>query len=241
MKRLLFIIIVVILAAGCEREDRLVSIDVIPSIEAYVGEKIILEVSHSPSNSLAPAIIFNTNNRFVASVNKGGDIVCNHVGTCTIMAATADTRFSTACTVVVKPTVELFDEPVLDFNITKTAVKLKENGKTIVYETAEMLVYQEIKHPVQHVAYQFDENQKLKSATTILSNNQPSRLTDFMTERYERFPSEDTKDLQVWKGNEIEALTKTVADVCFVVYHPFSGKSTCTSAINTIETIRRVL
>jgi len=238
MKRFFFIIWIIINAVACEMESRLDSIDVISGINAYVGDKIKLNVAHTPSDAIVPAYHFKTNNRFIASVNDQGTVVCNHVGTCTIMIATADTRFSTACIVTVLPNNQLFSEPALDFNISKTVVKLRETNRTIVCETATMLIYQNIEEPLQQVMYQFDENQKLRTTAIKLSAGASSKLTDFMTERYEQYPSAERNDLQVWRGNDMEVVTKMVANSCFVVYNPFSGKSTCAVADHSIETFR---
>ncbi len=240
MKKVLFIILVIINAMACESESRLASIEMIPNVDAYVGNSIVLEVSHTPVNAMVPAYHFKTNNQFVASVNEQGAVVCNHVGTCTIQVATADTRFSTTCIVHVKPNNELFDEPVLDFKATKAIIKLKEIDKTIILETATMLIYQSAENKEQQVIYQFGENQKLVTSIVKLTVNASSGLTGFMTERYDRYQSTENNDLLVWRGNDMEVVAKTFNEACYVVYNPFSGNSTCTSALNTIETIRSI-
>ena len=136
MKRILFIVLVAINLVACESEKRLLSIDVTPNIEAYVGNHIELAVSHTPSNALVPAYYYRSSDPFVASVNEQGVITCYHAGTCTIKVATADTRFFTTSVINVMPNMEVFDEPVTDFNTTKAAVKLKEGAQSIVYETS---------------------------------------------------------------------------------------------------------
>ncbi|MDR1156054.1 MAG: hypothetical protein LBL04_15210 [Bacteroidales bacterium] len=239
MKKVLFIILAII-AVACESESRLASIDIIPSVDAYVGNSIVLEVSHTPANAIVPAYHFKTNNQFVASVNEQGAVVCNHVGTCTIQVATADTRFSTACIVNVKPNNQLFDEPVVDFTTTRTSVKLKEIDKTIVCETATMLIYQGMENLVQQVAYQFDENRNLVTSVVKLPAAASSELAGFMSEYYDLYRSAGNDDLLVWRGNDTEVVVKTTHDACFVVYNPFSGSSTCTNALRTIEMIRSV-
>ena len=241
MKRLFVIIWIIINAVACEMESRLASIDVVSDIDAYVGDKIMLNVTHTPSDAIVPAFHYKTNNQFVASVNDQGAVVCNHVGTCVIVIATADTRFSTTCTVTVLPKNKLFREPALDFNINKTSVKLKENDRTIVCETATMLVYQGIEEPVQQVMYQFDENQKLITSAVKLSAVASSELTDFLTERYESYPSAESPDLKIWRGNNMEIVIKMVDNDCFVVYNAFLGKSTYTNAYHSIETFRSAI
>ena len=238
MKRILYIILAVINAAACEMESRLSSINVISGMEVHAGDRIVLDVSHSPVDALVPAYHYRSNNRFVASVNDQGVVVCHHVGTCTIMVATADTRFSTSCEILVKPNSNLFCEPTLDFNLTKTSVKLKEINRTIVYETATMLVFQGDDDPVRQVAYRFDENQKLIASVVQLSASVTSELTDFMTERYDYLPTAERNDLQIWRGYDLEIVKVMIDNAWFIVYHPFSGKSTVESAIKTIETVR---
>ena len=102
MKKVLFILVIISFIA-CDQEPRLASIDTIPSIDAFVGEKIELKVSHTPAEALVPAFLFLSDDESVATVNKQGVVVCRQVGTCTIHIATADTRFSTACVVNVRP------------------------------------------------------------------------------------------------------------------------------------------
>ncbi|MDR1172292.1 MAG: Ig-like domain-containing protein [Bacteroidales bacterium] len=240
MKKVLFIMLIIVSVVACESESRLASIEMIQSVDAYVGNSIVLEVSHTPANAMVPAYRFKTNNQFVASVTEQGTVVCNHVGTCTIQVATADTRFSTTCIVNVKPNNALYTEPVLDFKTTKAAIKLKETDKAIVYETATMLIYQGIENPVQQVAYQFDETRKLVTAVVKLSTDASSELDSFMSECYNRYQAAGNNDLPVWRGNDTEVVVKAVNNTCFVVYNPFSGSSTCTSALNTIEMLQSV-
>ena len=238
MKRFLYIVLVVAIFNACESETRMASIEMFPEVDAYVGNTIVLEVSHSPANALVPAYHFKTNDQFVASVDEQGMIVCNHVGVCTVIVATADKRFSSTCIVHVKPINELFDLPVLDYNASKTAVKLKESDRTIVSETPNMLIYQDHRDSVQQVIYLFDETQKLTSAAVKLNAGASSELTVFMDEHYNRFESADSDGLLTWRGNTTEVIAKESKDACFVVFNPFSGKSTYTKAVHAIETIR---
>jgi len=239
MKRVLFIMLTVINAVACEMESRLASINVISDMDMYVGDKIVLNVSYSPADALVPAYHYRSSDRFVASVNDQGVVVCHHVGTCTIMVATADTRFSTACVIHVKPNNNLFCDPTLDFNLTKTAVKLKETDRTIVYETSTMLVLQGGENPVQQVAYRFDENQQLIASVVKLSASVSSDLKDFMTERYDYLPTAERNNLQIWRGCDMEIVTMMADNAWFVVYTPFLGKSTVESAIQTVEKVRK--
>ena len=238
MKRSLFIILIAINVVACEKESRLASIGVISGLEVNVGDRIMLEISHTPSDALVPAYHYKSSNRFVASVNEHGAVVCHHVGTCTIMVATADTRFSTACVIHVKPKNNLFSDPALDFNLTKTAVKLEETNRAIVCETATMLVFQSSENPVQQVAYRFDENQKLFASVVKLPSSVSSDLADFLNERYDCLPTAESNDLQIWRGYDMEIVKIMIDNAWFVVYHPFSGKSTVESAIQIIETIQ---
>ena len=235
MKRVLLVILVIVTVVACEKEDRLSSIGVIPTVDAYVGNSISLEVSHTPADVLIPAYHFRTSDQFVASVNEQGRIICKHVGSCTIFVATADARFSTTCIIHVKPNHELFDVPVLDFKTTKTIVKLKETDKTLVYETPTMLVYQGNENPIQQLVYLFDETQKLESSVVKLASSVSSELAAFMDEYFEQYQSAEGDNLQAWSGNGTEAVVKVTNDACFVVYSPFSGNTTHTMATKIIE------
>ena len=239
MKRVLFISLIATSLVACEVESRLASIDVVSSIDMYVGDKIVLEVSHSPVDALVPEYRFNTSNRYVATVNDLGAVVSNHVGNCTIMIATGDTRFSTYCVINVKPKSELFCEPALDFGVTKATVKVKEQNSVIADEIPAMLVYQGFEAPVMQIAYQFDENQKLAASVVKLSANVSSELKDFMNERYDLVPSAAASEyISVWRGNDMEIVTRIMDNACYAVYQPYSGKSTVEHAISAIETVR---
>ena len=228
-------------AASCEMEIRLASISVTPTITAHAGDKIALDVSHEPKDALAPAYVYQSNNRFIATVDKNGTLVCNHVGTCTISIATADGRFTTVTVVTVLPKNNLFHEPTNEFNINKTSVKLKESGRAIVHETANMLIYRYDEDPVQEVMYLFDENQRLVTTVVKLSASDSSgQLADFMLERYELLPNADRHDLQIWRGNHMEVVTKRIGSDYFVVYNHFSGNSTLPNADQSIETFRNI-
>jgi hypothetical protein len=156
------------------------------------------------------------------------------------MIATADTRFSTSCIVNVMPKSNLFCEPALDFNINKAAVKLKERNSNIACETSNMLVLQGFEEPVQQVAYQFDENQKLITSVVKLSSSVFSELLDFMNERYDQWPtSERSNNMLIWRGNDMEIVSIMMDNAYYVVYNPLSDKSTTSNAVHTVETIRK--
>ena len=237
MKKFLLVILAIVTVAACESEERLSSIDATPNVDAFVGNTIVLDVSHTPANAMVPAYHFKSNNQFVASVNDQGKVVCHHVGTCTIVVATADTRFSTTCIVHVKPNHELFDVPVLDFKTPKTVVKLKETEKNIIHETETMLVYQSEKEPVQQVVYLFDENQRLEAAVVKLAMSATSGLNAFLDEYYKQYQRAEGDNLPAWSGNGTEAVVKIADDACFVVYSPFSGNTTHTKAAKIIESV----
>jgi len=222
-------------------ESRLASIEAMPNIVAYAGDKIALDVSHTPKDALTPAYLYKTNNRFIATVNEQGTVECRHVGTCTISISTADGRFSTVSIVTVLPKNNLFNEPNHDFNISKTSVKLRESDRTLVRETSDMLIYLYDEDPVQQVMYLFDENMRLVTTVVKLSAGTSFGLGDFMTERYELLPFADRPDLQIWRGNNMEVVTKRIVDDYFVAYNHFSGKSTLPSADYSIELFRKAL
>jgi len=232
----LIIIGVIIPLVTCEMESRLVSIEATSEIIANVGDKIAINVTHTPSSAVVPAYRFASNNKFIASVDDKGIVVCNHVGTCEIRIGTADARFSTVCMVTVLPLSDLFHEPTLDFNRNKTSVKMTETNRTIVCEKTTLLLYQDYEEPVLQVMYQFDDNQKLITSAVKLLANVYSELTEFLSERYDLYPFAERKDLQIWRGQNVEVVVKIFGNDCFVVYNPFSGNSTIEHADKTIET-----
>ncbi len=238
MKKVLFIV-TVFLAAACEREVRLASIEVTPEVTARAGDQTRLQVSYTPAEAIAPGSYhYKTSDQFVASVDNDGLLVCRHVGTCTIMIATADKRFATQCTVNVAAENNLYDEPVTDFGIGKTNVELQESDKTLLCETATVLVYQGKKSPVSRIIYVFDENQKLMASGVLLETGSSLKFNDFMTERYDRSDSENEIGLSVWRGQRTEITVKTYGEGDYVIYMPYSGTATQTEAKKVIESIR---
>ncbi len=127
---------------------------------------------------------FTTADPFVATVTSDGKIEAKHVGQ-TIVTATAGGQ-SKVCEVTVKPTINLYKEPILDFDLTKDAIKAQET-RPLEEDRDSVLVYSDKKTYLMY--YTFDQQtSKLKSATYGMPNisyAQSSVLTDFLIERYQ--------------------------------------------------------
>jgi uncharacterized protein YjdB len=102
MKKFLFVFVVFV-AVACEKDVRLMSIDVVPNLSVQVGEQTQLQVHHTPVEAIAPHIFaYKTSDRNVATVDDNGVVICHQEGTCTITVATLDKRFTAQCEVVVQ-------------------------------------------------------------------------------------------------------------------------------------------
>ena len=127
---------------------------------------------------------FTTADPFVATVTSDGKIEAKHVGQ-TIVTVTAGGQ-TKECAVTVKPTINLYKEPILDFDLTKDAIKAQET-RPLEIESDTALVYSDKKTYLMH--YSFDaQTSKLKSVTYGMPNisyAQSSVLTDFLIERYQ--------------------------------------------------------
>ena len=109
MKRILFLIALIVLAAGCkkfggDKEGELRSISFSQaSYEIEAGKSVDLEIRRNPSNSKEPKYNFSSTNPEVAAVN-GSKIVAKAVGTTTIRAEVkSDPSINCQCSVTVIP------------------------------------------------------------------------------------------------------------------------------------------
>ncbi len=237
MKRVLFVFIV-FLTVSCEKDIRLMSIEVAPVVEAYTGYQTTLYVSCTPAEAVAPGMYYyKSNDEYVASVDKEGVIVGHHVGTCTITVATADKHYTTKCEVKVVAQNNLYEEPIVDFSLTRASVKLEESGKTILYDTETVLVYKGEKSPVKQIMYMFDDSKKLISSGVQLETGWSSELTGFLAERYDAYGSGSGNGFSVWKGKEMEVVSKTSNDADFIVYNRYPDTKTYANSRNMIEII----
>ncbi|MBP6021331.1 MAG: Ig domain-containing protein, partial [Candidatus Methanomethylophilaceae archaeon] len=105
------------------------------SASVEVGGVITLRASVSPSNASNKALMWTSDNPSVASVDSGGSVTANGVGTATITATTVEGGYRASCTVTVKAayTKEIDVNPSADGNVSQSqmdaAVVKVQNAK----------------------------------------------------------------------------------------------------------------
>ncbi|MBR6002922.1 MAG: hypothetical protein IK045_08700 [Bacteroidales bacterium] len=130
MKKILFIIALVVLAAGCKKfgtgkEGELRSISFPKSsYEIEAGRSIDIEIYRTPSNSKVPKYTFSSTNPDVAAIN-GSKIVAKSVGTTTIRAEVkGDPSINCSCAVSVVPANNAVQ--ITSLSVTKDYVEISD-------------------------------------------------------------------------------------------------------------------
>ena len=130
MKKILFIIALVVLTVGCKKfgtgkEGELRSISFPKSsYEIEAGRSIDIEIYRTPSNSKVPKYTFSSTNPDVAAIN-GSKIVAKSVGTTTIRAEVkGDPSINCSCAVSVVPANNAVQ--ITSLSVTKDYVEISD-------------------------------------------------------------------------------------------------------------------
>lgn len=137
-------------------------------VDLKVGEKIKLE--YDGTCTWVP------DNEFIASVSNTGMVTANHVGS-TFIKANED-----ICEVKVSPVFNLYEEPCVDWNKSKSEIK-KMYG-TPDQEDNSSLSYNTTNTKAPAIIYLFNNN-KLSSSTVMVDSSYLNDLIAFLGERYE--------------------------------------------------------
>lgn len=121
-------------------------------------------------------IVWDSDNEFVATV-KNNVITGQYVGKTTVKSTTKNLLF----TVEVMPKYRTYEEPCLEWGISKASIKAKYGTPT--KETSDGLIYQTSNTDVPYMTFVF-ENDKLYVSGVICKTSIASQLAEFLTERY---------------------------------------------------------
>ena len=144
-------------------------------VSLYVGEKVALEAN--------VPVDWMSDDTFYASVSTEGEVLAQHVGTTTIVAQGADGGRAT-CTVTVKPYFNTFTEPCLEaFGQPASVLKAME-GRELISETAERLVYQTQEPYLSDMAYAVNQRDGVLMATFTMQAEYCTEVVAAIEERY---------------------------------------------------------
>lgn len=199
MKQFVFLLSLstLLIASACSKsEDEKSTLDK-TSITLNKDKTIQLNVS-TGNNS----INWSCEDEYVASVSNSGLVTGNRVG------KTIVTANDLKCQVIVDPIYNLYEEPVLDWNMTKSQIVSKlgtpysSTSTTIIYETKNS------KAPL--IMYTFDTNGKLKGSYVTVMSNYVTECSDFLLERYAVWDISSGSNIIALFGNSLDTKKATV-------------------------------
>ncbi|MBB4624153.1 Ig-like domain-containing protein [Parabacteroides faecis] len=139
-------------------------------------KNVVLKAGDTIKLEYGATCTWTSDNDFIASVSNNGMVTANHVGN-TFIKANDD-----LCEVKVSPVYDLYKEPCIDWNKTKSEI-------INMYGTPDLEDYNSISYNTTNtkapaVVYFFNNN-KLSSSTVMVDSSYLSDLTAFLSERYE--------------------------------------------------------
>ena len=153
------------------------------------ADKLTMHYEETEQLTATEKVVWESEDKFVATVNANGLVEGGHVGKTNIVA-TSENGIA-KCEIEIVPIYNTFTEPVLLQGAkTKSDVKAKEK-RTLNKETSTSLVYKGGNSAEKAVVYTFDDNGKLSAAGVAISFAYTSELTDFLLERYQPVDVED--------------------------------------------------
>ena len=145
---------------------------------------------------------WSSNNDFIASISKDGIVTAKHTGECKIKYSNF---FQTLiCKVTVSPNVTLYDEPILQWGMSKSKLisiegtDYKVSGNTLGYMINSSTI------PLKVYAF---ENEKLYSSVVVVKISSSERLADHLIDRYQPIVVEGTSNLFIDAYSQEEATT----------------------------------
>lgn len=207
-----------LLFISCKKEKPAPSLNV-DSLEMNYKNKESLNIENIDGDGL---VIWTSKDRFVATVGPTGRVTAEHLGTTRITASFKHgyKYQQLECEVIVKPTIELYQKPIVEFGKSREYIKQTETrilDKEQENEVRELLIYKDPN--AVDVRYLFHDD-KLTAASVSLnkSTTELKTLMDFMTERYDIwFGDIPDKSLYWEKGNMIISVA-TQEDIYFILY-----------------------
>lgn len=215
-----FIVIASLSFTSCSKDDDEEPLNISKqSVNMVHGDTITITTNQKAT--------FSSSNTFVATVSDNGKIEAKHVGQA-VISASANGQIK-QCTVTVKPVYNLYEEPILDFTLSKADILAKEK-RTLEIDRDTALTYTDKKTYL--MVYSFDKStSKLKSATYGIPNIsyvQSEVLADFLLERYQAIDVRGTESYFINSDSVNDAtmlvqmslkVSKTEVDAIVVYLH----------------------
>lgn len=145
----------------------------------YAFEKEILQGSNLKD------VVWNSSNEFSATV-KNGVIQAAYVGNTTVSSLSGDMNL----TIEVKPKSKFYEEPLLMWGVTKSAVKSCYG--TPYQETSDIVLFKTDNNQVPTLGYGFSDG-KVSGAFVFVSMGYAGVLGEFLAERYVLAESDSSK------------------------------------------------
>lgn len=177
MNRISVLLLAAMAMAGCENK-KTEKEEIVPPLKLevtnanlYVGDSIRIIKN-------ATGVSFQSDDTFYATV-KNGSVKAKHVGTTNITATKGNE--SDQCHVTVKGRYNLYDEPCIEWGITRTEI-LERYGNNYASSTESGLAY--MLSATKILMFNFDSSNKLNSAAVMIPMSLSSTLAKYIDERY---------------------------------------------------------
>ncbi len=213
MKKLMIlpILCLLLVSYGCSKKDDKLVLDPTHMFLYQDTETKIVASEHVHT--------WDTENSFIATVNRAGIVLGNHVGQTYITAHSEHNE--AVCYVEVQPRNINYKEPFQEFFTTKSHIKSLED-RTIFYETEDYITYLGGSSFVNYVEYYF-ENRLMELCLMGIDMEHAYDLDDFIDERYEYIGMQE--DIYIFLNNRIDRANMAVGiiygyDYILVMYQP---------------------
>ncbi|MDP2235024.1 MAG: Ig-like domain-containing protein [Bacteroidales bacterium] len=219
MKKCIIILLsVVLFSCKKDKEEPIPVVSVAQAnVNLYTGTTFQIVATGGDS------LTYQSDNEFVAKVSKTGLINADRVGRANITVSSA----TSSATVYVKvdPKFNLYEEPLINWSLTKTEViaqlgtPSEQDGGRIYYTSSNTAVYR--------YSYVFDNLNKLEASAVIIKSFHYESLSNFVAERYLFIGQSDglfvfVNHIDPEKVNLSVVLGIVNADYLMVMYMPFS-------------------
>lgn len=199
MKQFVFLLSLstLLIASACSKsEDDKSSLDK-TSITLNRDKTIQLNVS-TGNNS----VNWSSQDEYIASVSESGLVTGNRIG------KTIVTANDLKCEVIVDPIYRLYEEPILDWTMTKSQIVSKLGNP--YSSTSTSVIYETNNSKAPLVLYSFDTNGKLKGSYISVLPYYATECSDFLLERYAVWDVSSGSDIIALFGNSLDAKKATV-------------------------------
>lgn len=220
MKKVLILILLAVLVASCSKDDDNDKHTIYlrdSGVTLKYGETFeMTALSGTP-------ITYTSENEFHATVSNTGVVTAGRIGETNIIVD--DGRNTRLFNVVVEKSSDLYEEPNMDWGISRSGLIARIGEPSDISET--FLYYKTGSNSVPEIMYSF-KNDKLESAVVMVHIDYSNILGVFLDERYMPISFEDGVFIFVNAVNPQDVTLVVGASIAtfshwFVVYMPQSG------------------